>query len=334
MEISLVDFREAVSTLESAADRSGLLGQDRYELLRTFDPYADTIAPSLLNAGHLATYAYTVGMIDPFDVGKLTKPATYLVGAEGPVRYKDETGKVERFYLTTDLTKRYREAPAKDCVRLAPNSICFLTLEPMFRMPAYIGARFNLVIASVYRGLLVGTGPLVDPGFCGRLSIPIHNFTNREYIINAGEGLVYFEFTKITWRNALPAASAPPWLPPAFNDQPPFPSSKNNRRTLDDYLALATGGGPPQSAIGVEIAKIGSQAAETRLLLRVLSISGFVAALVLVLTAWQVYLGALQFSASAQTELRESRSGLEKEILQLKSQVDGFQRLIDKPASK
>lgn len=258
MEISLDDFRKGVSDLKLAVDRSGLSGEYRYSLLKAFDPYAD-IAPSLLTAGHLATYAHALGMIEPFDVDRLTKPATYQVAVEGPVRYMDEKGKVERFYLTTDLTKRYRHSPARDHVRLAPNSICFLTLQPMFRMPAYIGARFNLVISYVYQGLLVGTGPLVDPGFCGYLSIPIHNLTNRECYIEAGEGLVYFEFTKISWCNSPGAGPARSWLPPILGDQPPFPSSKNKRRSLDDYLKAATGGGPPQSAIGVEIANIQSQ---------------------------------------------------------------------------
>lgn len=334
MEISLDDFRKGVSDLKLAVERSGLSPEHRYNLWRNFDPYPDTIAPSLLNAGHLATYVYAVGMIEPFDIQMLTKPATYLVAAEGPVRYVDEHRKVERFYLTTDLTKRYRYSPARDSVRLAPNSICFVTLQPMFRMPAYIGARFNLLIRDVYRGLLVGTGPLVDPGFCGRLSIPIHNLTNREYYIRAGEGIVYFEFTKLNWSNPSRPVFTPQWLPPPYDDQPPFPASKNNRQTLDDYLALATGGGPPESAIGVDIAKIQSQAAETRRLLNILWISGFAAALGLLYTAWQVYVGAQQFTASAQTELRESRSTLEKEIFELKSQVAGYQRLIDKPATK
>jgi deoxycytidine triphosphate deaminase len=333
MEIDLDEFQEKESALYSATVRSGLSAQDRYDRLKAFDPYPE-IAPSLLNAGHLATYAHAIGMIDPFEARMLTKPATYRVAVEGPVRYMNEKGKVERFYLTADLTKQFNHPPARDHVRLAPNSICFLTLKPFFRMPSYICSRFNLVINYVYKGLLVGTGPLVDPGFCGYLSIPIHNLTNREYYIRAGEGLVYFEFTKVSWRNSPQAEPAPSWLPRPFGDQPPFPSAKNNRQTLDDYLATATGGGPPESAIGVDIAKIRSQASDTRRLLGVISISGVVAALIVLLTAWQVYLGAQQFTASAQTDLRASRFELEKEIFELKSQLDEFQRRLDKLTPK
>jgi deoxycytidine triphosphate deaminase len=221
MEIRLDEFKREETILYNAAFRSRLSAQARYDEFKEFDPYPK-IPPSLLNAGNVASYAHAIGMIDPFEVDNLTKPATYAVAVEGPVRYMDEKGRVERFYLTGDLAKQFNNPPARDHIRLAPNSICFLTLKPRFRMPSYIGARFNLVINYVYKGLLVGTGPLVDPGFCGHLSIPIHNLTDNEYYINAGEELVYFEFTKISWSNSAKAGPPPAWLPPSLNDQPPF----------------------------------------------------------------------------------------------------------------
>ena len=48
----------------------------------------------------------------------------------------------------------------------------------------------------MHRGLLLGTGPLVDPGFHGRLLIPLHNLTSDEYTIRGDEGLIWMEFTK------------------------------------------------------------------------------------------------------------------------------------------
>ena len=57
---------------------------------------------------------------------------------------------------------------------LAPNSIAFVALEPCFRIPEYMALRFNLKIKHIYKGLLLGTGPLVDPGFSGKLFIPLH----------------------------------------------------------------------------------------------------------------------------------------------------------------
>ncbi|MER9680375.1 hypothetical protein NKJ23_13730 [Mesorhizobium sp. M0184] len=329
MKVSLEDFRRKVAKLAHAVDASQLSAEARHAIFDEFDPYAGKIEPALLNAGHLATYAMVTGMIEPFHPSDLEKPATYLVAAEGQVRYRNEKGHVERFYLSADPKKRDTESCVRDTVRLAPNSVCFLTLEPTFRMPSYIAARFNLLIRDVYRGLLVGTGPLVDPGFNGRLSIPIHNFTAQPYDIQAGEGLVYFEFTKLTWTNPTEAPAEIGWLPAPLDDQPPFPSSKNKRKTLDDYLALATGGGPPQHAIGPTVAEIQTQADRTRNLLNIASIAGVIGVAGLVITCWQLFAGAQQFAADAQTELRGSRYQLAQEVQNLKDQVADIKRQLD-----
>ena len=81
---------------------------------------------------------------------------------------------------------------------LAPNSIGFITPDEFFRLPNYIAARFNLRITNVHRGLLLGTGPLVDPGFSGRLLVPLHNLTTNEYRFRQGEKFAWFEFTKLS----------------------------------------------------------------------------------------------------------------------------------------
>ena len=58
--------------------------------------------------------------------------------------------------------------------------------------------RFNLQIRHVHRGLLLGTGPLVDPGYWGKLCIPLHNLTDEDYPISRDDGLIWVEFTKTT----------------------------------------------------------------------------------------------------------------------------------------
>lgn len=52
----------------------------------------------------------------------------------------------------------------------------------------------------MHRGLLVGTGPLVDPGFRGKLLIPLHNLTLDAYEIRGDEGLIWVEFTKTSFK--------------------------------------------------------------------------------------------------------------------------------------
>ena len=62
---------------------------------------------------------------------------------------------------------------------LPPNTISFIQIEPKIRLPDYIAIRFNLRITHVHRGLLLGTGPLIDPGFSGIPLIPLHDLTSE-----------------------------------------------------------------------------------------------------------------------------------------------------------
>lgn len=324
----LTKFEETVTTGERSAAA-------RYEKFSDYDPF-EKIPPALLNAGHIASYAIACGMIEPFEAEKLVKPATYLVKVEGDCRYFDEAGKPGKpvaFYLSSDPAARKHHLDVRDRVRLAPNSLCFLTLAPEFRLPAYLGARFNLLIRDVYRGLLVGTGPLVDPGFTGRLSIPIHNFTDREYFITAGEGLLYFEFTKMSWSNPIPARECPSWLPAPIDIQPPFPKSKTSRKKLDDYLREATGGGPPASSIARTLHSMTEQAARTDRLLKFLSAGAAAAAVGLVLTSWSLYNGVQQFTAAAQTELRQERQRTAERLETLERRLRDAEQSTSAPAA-
>jgi deoxycytidine triphosphate deaminase len=317
MKVNLDVFQRLMVDFEHQMSNGGLSAEQRFQIFEDFDPF-ENIPPALLNAGHIASYAMAAGMIEPFEISQLTKPATYLVKVEGECRYRDEEGKLVSFYLSRDRQHHNRFLDVRTNVRLAPNSVCYLTLAPTFRMPSYIGARFNLLIRDVYRGLLVGTGPLVDPGFNGRLSIPIHNFTDREYFIDAGEGLVYFEFTKMTWCNPPESKEKLEWLPDPINDQPPFPASKTNRKSLDDYLNAATGSGPPASSIGQTMNDMSKLVESSKRLLNIYSVGGVIAVAALVYAAWSLYLGAQQFTASAQAELRENQKDLKAELDKLK----------------
>ena len=332
MEVDPQLFQDELTKFEETVKAGEHSASARYERFRDYDPYEE-IPPALLNAGHIASYAIACGMIEPFERDKLVKPATYLVKVEGDCRYVDEAGKLVSYYLSSDPADRQNHLDVRDRVRLEPNSVCFLTLAPEFHLPAYLGARFNLLIRDVYRGLLVGTGPLVDPGFTGRLSIPIHNFTNRQYWLSAGEGLLYFEFTKMSWSNPLPARDVPSWLPTPINVQPPFPKSKTRRKNLDDYLTEATGGGPPASSIAGTLHTMNQQVTQTKSLLRILSWSGVVAAAVLILTSWSLYNGVQQFTAAAQTELREERQKTVKRIEALELRLRDAEQSAPVPAA-
>jgi deoxycytidine triphosphate deaminase len=311
MQVSLEEFQRELTTL---LDHDLPNAEARFRQLEAYDPYPG-IPPSLLHSGHLASYVAMTGMIDPFDINALQKPATYLVSLEGLVRYRDRRGQLQRFYLSSNSVLRSAELSVRDVLVLEQNSLCYVTLQPFFRMPAYIAGRFNLLIRDVYRGLLVGTGPLVDPGFCGRLSIPLHNFTSSEYLLRAGEGFVYFEFTKLGWDNGDQPRPCVSWWKQPVSVQPPFPGSKNERRTIDDYLIQATGGLPAENAIGAELRQLNETTATIAQRARLFTIAGYVgiAGLVIItlaalLTGWQVYLGAQQVVQGAQTDVAKANS--------------------------
>ncbi len=328
MQIGLNEFRELVSKFAAAPELPVL--NTRHTELKTLDPYPN-VPPALLHAGHIASYAIITGMIDPFDSLAIEKPATYLVPLEGPVRYLDDSGVSRSFYLSNQ--KIAGEADVRSEFTLAPNSICYVTLKPTFRMPAYIAGRFNLLIKDVYRGLLVGTGPLVDPGFVGLLSVPVHNFTANSYSFRAGDGFVYFEFTKLSWKNPSDL-EVPSWIPKAIEFQPPFPASKNERKTLDDYIQLATGSGPPQNAIHTQVRRLSKVNSQVKKRLRFFTVSAYVAGIALLLAAagvivaaWQLYLGAQQFTQAAQKDVSDAHEKLNSEIKSVRMEFENLKNI-------
>jgi hypothetical protein len=219
----------------------------RFARYKSEDPLPD-LAPALLNTADLLAYVALTGMIwpfapDPANPGQTLKPASCAVAPGGLYVYWTdpyEGGDKPRI-VAGDLKDR-------ESLWLERNSIVYLTLAPEFRLPDYIAARFNLKIRDIYRGLLVGTGPLVDPGFTGRLSIPIHNLTSNRYQIVGGEPLVWMEFTKLSRNGRWDSHYTKPTGAPD-TDYVPFPMEKTERRNIHDYLRHANGGHPIRSSI-------------------------------------------------------------------------------------
>lgn len=163
------------------------VAENKYHKWLNKDPFPE-ISPALLNSADIFEYVAETGMIYPFNIEKLSG-ASYEVAIGGPVIWWDEE---KQEMHEEDLSK------PGSAFRLEPNSIAFVTLEPTFRIPDYLALRFNLKILHVYKGLLLGTGPLVDPGFVGKLSIPLHNLTANTYTFRHGEGIIELEFTKLS----------------------------------------------------------------------------------------------------------------------------------------
>jgi len=160
--------------------------EEKYSDFREKDPYPK-ISSSLLNSEDIIKYILTAGILFPFEPRNL-KGATYTCTFSGT------------YLRRNDATKELESCSISDNQELIikPNSITYLEVSTSFRIPSYLVLRFNLQVSNVYKGLLLGTGPIVDPGFVGKINIPLHNFTTNEYVIKKGAELISIEFTKLS----------------------------------------------------------------------------------------------------------------------------------------
>ncbi len=199
--------------------------KERALKFKEHDPFPK-IPTALLSSAEIESYARVTGMLDPFHPESL-KSASYEAHIGGRFILWDENGK-----------KIDKLVGRNEKITLPANSISFIEVEPDFRLPDYMAIRFNLRITHVHRGILLGTGPLVDPGFEGKLLIPLHNLTAFDYQINTKDALIWIEFTKTTF--TYKSGADYPHYEGTFCK---FPEEKM-WLTPDDYLRKASG---PQS---------------------------------------------------------------------------------------
>ena len=201
---------------------------------------------ALLTAADVAAYQAVVSLIEPFDVKDL-KSTSYEAFIAGTVIYWDEKGERQEF----DVAKG-------DALLVPANTIVFVQTQVEFTLPLYIAVRFNLRITHVHRGMLLGTGPLVDPGFRGRLLIPLHNLTNSDYWIDTSKALIWIEFTRTSYDRKREEH-----LRTAFK-KTPYDASRSTAMTFeprkrlippDGYLRRANGQEPIRSSIPDVITK-------------------------------------------------------------------------------
>jgi len=136
----------------------------------------------MLSAERITRLSNEGEMIFPFDPLRL-KTAAYRLTVGPLYQVEGENGEL------TEPRSRFV---------IPPNSLAFVSVRERLRIPHYIAARFNLKIDFVYRGLLLGTGPQVDPGFQGILSFPLHNLSNNPIPLELGENIATIDFVKTT----------------------------------------------------------------------------------------------------------------------------------------
>ncbi len=143
------------------------------------DPDPDSTG--ILLSDRIEFYAKRVNLIVPFDRDSL-----------GPASYTLHAGKE---YLLNNV---HGDLERDGTVQIPPNGLIYIRFYEEVNIPHYMIARFNLRVKQVYRGLLLGTGPQVDPGFKGHLNCPIHNFTDEPKVIRYRDSLVTIDFEKTT----------------------------------------------------------------------------------------------------------------------------------------
>jgi deoxycytidine triphosphate deaminase len=291
-----------------------------FESSKEIDPLP-AIPATLLNKRDIAKYASKTGMIYPFNPEDL-KAASYTVKLGREILYWDKDGNQQH----------KEELKENDPIVLKRNSITFVSVEPKFFVPSYIALRFNLSITHVHRGLLLGTGPLIDPTFVGRIMIPIHNLTNNDYTARPGDELIAVEFTKI-------------WFDPEDTHDINFEKLSQNIKKPDmsfaDYFKEAL----PHNIPSVEsslwktveetrqkvdqskdyIDKIKEEADKTRYLFT--GIGAFTAA-ALVIATIAIFFQAKSVVSDANKYVRDSSNALQGD-LQVAIDADGFEKAVN-----
>lgn len=138
----------------------------------------------MISSDRILAYHYKVGrMIRPLQLANL-KPASYELTL-GPL------------YVMNGRQGTLSEDKRKLIIK--PNSIAFVSMREQLLLPHWLAGRFDLSINFIYQGLLLGTGPQVDPGFQGVLSCPLHNISNGSIELEFGKPFAKIDFVKTSF---------------------------------------------------------------------------------------------------------------------------------------
>ncbi len=204
---------------------------------QTRDFFWEDPAPEIrgvLLSDAISYYVDQIRLIEDMDPGCL-KPASYGL-------------RLGSRYYCNGKFGNLREG---DVLPLPRNSLTYVSMLEKVNIPHYMIARFNLRIELIYQGILLGTGPQVAPGFRGYLSCPLHNISNNEVELRYGSRFATIDFIKTS---RFPSPTDHPELAgmtagelynrysedgvPGYKGKRAllFPTSKLERRMLDDYL--------------------------------------------------------------------------------------------------
>lgn len=303
---------------------------DRANLYKDHDPYPKKKA-ALLGSDDFLDYARVTGMIYPCEAfdkqaqkpdPERVKPASYEVRPGQQFFRYDENGKLAAIDLGENKDR---------FIHLPANSITFVSTNERFRLPHYIAMRFNLRIQHVHRGILLGTGPLVDPGYGKNILIPLHNLTDDDYYIPTDQGLIWVEFTKTSWTKPVS---------PSSSNKHNVDLPENTEKELKQFLVHANQGRPIRSSIPKAVVEARSAATRAerraRQLEQQIRAFGVIGLLALILTLAGVLipiLSLVQDTASVLAETRRDSERVETRIQRLERELARERQVRQQPVA-
>jgi deoxycytidine triphosphate deaminase len=231
--------------------------QEKYlwdDPLLSINRFKDKIGPVLI-ADEIREYIYKYHLLiaDPSDFDE-----EHLKGASYSMK-PDPKGKAWQFDekgFRTHLKKKKETGKNGEDLyyyEVPPNTLVYIRLLEKLRLPYYIIARFNLKVTYTYKGLLLGTGPQVDPGYEANLNIPLHNLTKDPVNIYIDDSFVSIDFVRTS---RLDLGDNIPKSRNEFLDDEkyeelrkqlrPQDSRKLGRKEIEDYV----GDSRPTSSLG------------------------------------------------------------------------------------
>lgn len=286
------------------------------------DPLPE-IDSALLNSADIDDYATKLEppLFFPYQKSKGLKPATYEIKFEGDIYWwPDEKSLLDRWNPAYDEdafeTKLcHKKISNDDHFEIPANSIVFVSPKTYFRVPPFLALRFNLHIKLVHRGLLLGTGPLVDPGFAGHLLIPVHNLTSHPVVVKADQGFIWVEVTKLS----------------KVRDGKKIKEfdSKKNARSAKDYFQSANSLNPIVSTLHVTTEKLKNLVRWTRTFTAIGAVV-FIMSLASVLWGgWSLIRDTHSSVAEARKEGEQSIEVVRKENAEIKEKLTMLQTELD-----
>jgi len=168
------------------------------------DPYP-TIQGVLLSDA-IQKYIRGVGLIQREDFDK-----EYLQAASYDLRLGSE------YYSSGQMHNLSKDDPI---MWIEPHEVVVVRTYERLNIPRYMMGRWNIRIGLLYRGIVLVSGPQVDPGFNGRLCCTLYNLSTTSMKLHFLEHIGTIDFAKTS----------------PFHPNQECKRFEIKKRTLEDYL--------------------------------------------------------------------------------------------------